>query len=92
MANKFSDFSKEEKVEKNKREVEDIEKVLDKYSKLSSDQLMTEFIKETKKGRKNGTINSSYLSNIKNTLSPYLNDEQKGTLKNLMDMIDDKQN
>lgn len=96
MANKFSDFSTQnnDRVEDIKKEnpelVNNIESLVDKYSNLSSEELFNEFIKETNKGKENGTISAEYLNNIKSTLSPYLNNEQKNNLNNLMDIINDK--
>ena len=96
MANKFSDFNDcdNNKINEIKKEnpqmVSNIENLMDKYSTLSNEELFNEFIKETKKWKENGTINSEYLANIKNTLSPYLNNEQKNNLNNLMDIVNDK--
>lgn len=96
MANKFSNFDEpiNDRVDQIKKEnpeaVNNIENLIDKYSNLSSEQLFNEFINETKKGKANGTINADYINNIKSTLSPYLNSEQKNNLNNLMDIINDK--
>ena len=62
---------------------------MDKYKNYSQEELIQEFIKESKKQKQNGELNSFQIENIKNTLSPYLTDSQKQNLNNLMDMIND---
>lgn len=97
MANKFSDFNEEQRAQKkveqikseHPEETKKVEDLMNKYSGLSEQQLMQEFIKESNKGKQNGTINKNYLNNIKSTLMPHLSNEQQANLKNLMDMIDE---
>ena len=95
MANKFSEFSDYKTIDVNKVQkdspefVESIEDKIEKYSAYSSDELMQEFLNISKQQKLSGKLNSEYISNIKNTLAPYLSVEQKNTLNSLMDKIDE---
>ncbi len=92
---KFSEFKADpkkecEKIKKENPETYDkVEDLMDKYKNYSQEELIQEFIKESKKQKENGELNSFQIENIKNTLSPYLTDSQKQNLNNLMDMIND---
>lgn len=86
---KFSDYSKSYTKEDIKNEInkESIEEVYNKYSKLNNDALMNEFIKVSLERKKRGELSDSYFENIKNTLFPYLTEEQKIYYNNLVDKI-----
>lgn len=86
---KFSDYSKSYTKEDIKNEInkESIEEVYNKYSKLDNDSLMNEFIKVSLERKKRGELSDSYFENIKNTLFPYLTEEQKTYYNNLVDKI-----
>ena len=60
---------------------------MDKYSKLSSDELMDEFIKEGAKKKENGELDAGHIEKIKGVLAPYLNEEQTEKLNNLLNMV-----
>ena len=89
----FSDFinndsySKTENI-KSEASKEDLQKIVDKYSGLSSDELMREFLRMTAEKKKNGELDHSELSNIKNTIMPYLDENQKAKLNSLINMVD----
>lgn len=90
MAN-FSDFVKMENsnanVHNNEVNKDQLEKMIDDYSKLSENDLMKEFIKLTLEKKKNGTLNDDELENIKNTIIPFLNEDQKNNLNKLLNMV-----
>jgi hypothetical protein len=48
---------------------------------------MSEFIKLTLEKKKRGELSDSELENIKSTISPMLNLEQKESLEKLLDMV-----
>lgn len=86
---KFSDFSKSYSKEEIKNETtrESIEDMYEKYSKLDSNSLMDEFIKVSLERKRKGELSDSYFENIKNTLFPYLSEEQKIYYNDLVDKI-----
>ena len=93
----FSDFVNIEnnkkmdskKMDTNEKVSEDnLKKMVDKYSGLSNDELMREFVKLTTEKKRNGELGKSELSNIKNTIMPYLDENQKAKLNSIIDMVD----
>ena len=95
MNNKFSNFieSNDCKVgidenvsKKSATDIESTEKLIDKYSKYSTDELMNEFIKITEEKKRNGTLSSDF-DRYNSILQPYLNDEQKSRMKDLFDKV-----
>ena len=86
----FSDYinKTEPEVKKNnKLNTEDLEKLIDKYSEYESDALLKEFLKMTLERKKQGNLKDSELENVKQTITPYLDSNQKQSLEKLLDMI-----
>lgn len=92
---KFSDYNEplQENYGKQKNKTRANEKNYDelihKYSKLSNEELMREFLNLTAKEKGEGKLKESELEGIKNTLSPYLDDMQKSNLDSLLNMVRD---
>ena len=80
-------YSKTENI-KSETNKEDLQKMVDKYSGLSSDELMREFLRMTAEKKKNGELGHGELANIKNTIMPYLDENQKAKLNSLINMVD----
>ena len=86
---KFSDYindsdMRETATDKTKSDYQDM---IDKYSKLSSNELMQEFIKLTAKEKSAGHLSDKKLNGIKDTLKPYLNSEQVSSLDSIINMV-----
>ncbi|MBE5757502.1 MAG: hypothetical protein E7345_01040 [Clostridiales bacterium] len=64
-----------------------LEEMINNYKGLSQSELMNEFIKMTMKKKKDGTLKESELENIKKTILPYLTEEQKTNLENILNMV-----
>mgnify|MGYP001008414911 CR=1 FL=1 len=95
---KFSDYKKnnlnntekkttEEQIHKNNIDSDKIEKMMNSYSSYSQEELLDEFFKLSEKKKKDGTLNDNEISNIKNTLSPYLSAEQQKNLDKIINLI-----
>ena len=67
----------------------DYKDMIDKYSKLSSSELMQEFIKLTVKEKSAGRLNDAELNGITETIKPYLNGEQIDKLDTVINMVRD---
>lgn len=65
-----------------------LEQKIEEYSKFSKDELMSEFIKMTIQKKKQGELSSKDLENIKSTILPYLNGEQKENMENLLKIVE----
>ena len=61
----------------------------EKYQNYSQDELMKEFLKTSKQKLKDGSLTTDKLTNTVNSLSPFLNDNQKEFLKGLLDKLND---
>lgn len=70
-----------------KEDVNNIEENLKKYQSMSQNDLMSELVKEAGRMKANGSLNESSLENLKSTLSPMLNDQQKNMLDSILDQI-----
>ena len=90
---KFSDFvnanNSFETMNGNKESVgnEKMEDLIEKYSSYSQADLLSEFMKLTNEKKKKGELNESELNSLKQTISPFLNNEQKNNLDKIMNVI-----
>ena len=89
----LKEFS-ENKKQNHEEEVNDkvkknIEDKVDYYSNFSNDELYNEFLKEVNKGKKNGTINKQKLNEIKETILPFLDNDKRKKLDELLKIIGD---
>lgn len=88
----FSDYIKEEnnrveeKIDKAKKQ--NYEEMINKYSSYSKNDLMSEFIKITLDKKKKGELTSGELNNLKTTILPFLNSEQKENLDKILQMVE----
>lgn len=89
--NKFSDFTKNNQFENtSKPEIEKekvVEGYMNKYKNFSQQDLLNEFVKLTNQKKANGEFNQAEIDRIKETLNPYLTNEQKQNLENLINMV-----
>lgn len=93
---KFSDFknkqsassntNKENKPE-NEIEKKKIEEMIASFSSLSKEELLDEFFKLSREKQKDGSLNDGEISKVKNTLSPYLTEEQKENLDKIINLV-----
>lgn len=64
-----------------------VENMLNKYGSYSEDELWSEFVNQTNEKQKSGELSGEKLDKIANTLTPYLNEEQKERLKSILKMV-----
>lgn len=81
-AKKASKTIDEEKLKDN------ISDTYNKYKDLNQNDLMNEFLKVSREQKRNGSLNENNMQNLIKQLSPFLNDEQKEKLKDLLNKID----
>lgn len=101
MNNNFSDFIKnnqntdKEKSnttqstanEKQNINENDIQKILNNYQNMSQGELIQKFFELSKEKRKNGELNTYQINMIRDTLFPYLTNEQKMLFENLISQV-----
>ena len=92
MPRDFKSFAKEnEKVmNDNQEKVDEYQDILNKYKNMNSNELMSNLFKEATKLKQQGKLDSESLSNLKSTLSPFLNTEQQTMLNNLINAINEQ--
>lgn len=84
---KFSDYNFESTPTGESCKEKEYQDMISKYSKLNSNELMEEFLKLTMNQKSKGGLSDSELDGIKNTLYPYLNNEQKAKLESIINMV-----
>lgn len=97
MSKNLFDFANEELSPKQKKDTpvkkesleKDVQDTINKYKGYSENELLQEFQKITKEKKQEGSLDSRKILNVVDKISPFLNDQQKESLKNLIKTIDD---
>ena len=92
MPRDFKSFAKEnEKVmNDNQEKVDEYQDILNRYKNMDNNELMSNLFKEATKLKQQGKLDNSTLSNLKSTLSPFLNAEQQEMLNSLVNAINEQ--
>lgn len=92
MQNSFSEFVNNQSSENNninfeeaqkkvqQQDMSGFEELIKNYSNYSEDELISEFVRLTKEGKKNGTLNTQNLKQLSQTIKPMLNAKQQKML------------
>lgn len=90
MPRDFKSFIKdnEKTLNENKEKASEYQNLIDKYKNMGNDELMSNLLSEANKLKQQGKLDSDQLNNLSSTLSPFLNNEQKDMLANLIKAID----
>ena len=90
MPRDFRSFTSENSNTNNNSNTKKYEDILNKYKNMNSNDLMSNLFTEASKLKSEGKLNSESLNNLKTTLNPFLNSEQKEMLNNLIDAINEQ--
>lgn len=92
MPRDFKDFVKENEktVNPEDEKVKDYQKIIDKYKDMDQNSLMATLFEEASKLKQQGKLDSNSLNGIKTTLAPFLDDQQKQMLNELVTAIDEQ--
>ena len=90
--NQQNEEIKNPKLEQAKQKVQSedmsgFEQLINNYSNYSEDELIQEFLRLTKEGKKNGTLNTDNLKKLSETVKPMLNEKQKKMLEMYLNYI-----
>ncbi len=66
---------------------ENIKSAYEKYKDYSQNELYNEFLKETARQKANGSLNRDKLMALKDTIMPYLSQEEQQTLNQIFNDI-----
>ena len=92
MPRDFKSFANEHKntLNENPEKVSEYQNIIDKYKDMDNNELMQNLFQEASKLKKQGKLDNEQLNNLSSTLSPFLNDNQKDMLANLIKAIDEQ--
>ena len=92
MPRDIKSFAKEnEKVlNENQEKANEYQDILNKYKNMDNNELMSNLFKEATKLKQQGKLDNSTLTNLKSTLSPFLNSEQQEMLNSLVNAINEQ--
>ncbi len=92
MPRDFKTFAKENKkvMDENVEKSASLQEMIDKYKNMNSGELMSNLLSEASKLKGEGKLNADSLSNLKNTLTPFLNSEQIEMLNSLINAINEQ--
>ena len=92
MPRDFRSFAKENEkvVNENQEKANEYQDILNKYKNMDNNELMSNLFKEATKLKQQGKLDNSTLSNLKSTLSPFLNSEQQEMLNSLVNAINEQ--
>ena len=88
--NQQQSTSEQDFLGQHKEEASKYEDILNKYKDMSQNDLMRNLFSEASKLKKQGKLDSNTLSNLKSTISPFLNQEQQEMLSSLIKAIDEQ--
>ena len=92
MPRDFKSFSKENEkiINENKEKANDYQDILNKYKNMDNNELMSNLFSEATRLKNEGKLDSQSLNNLKNTLAPFLSNEQQDMLNNLVNAINNQ--
>lgn len=92
MPRDFRSFVDENKkvLNDNQDKVNDYQNIINKYKNMDSGELMQNLFSEANRLKQQGKLNREQLNSLSNTLSPFLNNEQKDMLSNIIKAIDEQ--
>ena len=74
----------------NQEKANEYQDILNKYKNMDNNELMSNLFKEATKLKQQGKLDNSTLTNLKSTLSPFLNSEQQEMLNSLVNAINEQ--
>lgn len=87
--NKQTNEQIKEQVQNQGLDYEKLQQTFNKYQSMPQDQIVQEFLSMAKQQKSSGQLNKQNLDQISNTLSPFLNNQQKEFLDTLIHKIDE---
>lgn len=92
MSKDFKSYCKENKkiLDENKEKADQYQKILDRYKDMDSNELMRNLFSEANKLKQEGKLDQTQLASMKSAISPFLNDEQRQMLDNIIRAINEQ--
>ena len=77
-------------INENKDKISEYQEIINKYKDMDQNNLMKNLFEEASKLKREGKLDTSTLNNLKQTISPFLNSEQKKMLDELLIAINNQ--
>ena len=92
MPRDFKSFVKNQEkiIEENKDKANEYQDILNKYTNMDNNELMSNLFSEASKLKSEGKLDSESLNNLKSTLIPFLNTDQQNMLNNLINALNNQ--
>lgn len=92
MPRDFKSFAEENKniINENKDKVGEFEQLINKYKDMDQSSLMQNLFTEAARLKREGKLNTNTLNNLKQTIAPFLNNEQQKMLNELVNAINNQ--
>lgn len=92
MPRDFRNFAKENEktINDNKSKTDEYQNIINKYKNMNSSELMSNLFAEASKLKKEGKLDQNTLNSLNSTLSPFLNNDQKNMLAELINAINEQ--
>ncbi len=92
MPRDFKSFAKDNEnvIKDNPKQADEYQDILNKYKDMDNNELMSNLFNEASKLKREGKLDYTSLNNLKTTLAPFLNDEQKQMLNSLVNAINEQ--
>lgn len=89
MPRDFKTFAEQNKkvIDENKDKAQDFNELINKYKNMDNNALMQNLFAEASRLKSEGKLDAATLTNLKNTISPFLNNEQQNMLNQLINAI-----
>lgn len=91
MPRDFKSFSENHKkiIEENPSKTEDYQSIIDKYKDMNQSELLANLFTHANQLKQEGKLDINSLNKMKDTIAPYLNDNQKNMLNSLINKINE---
>ena len=83
----FKDYNAKMDEEQLKGGSKKVENLYNEYKDKAEDEWRSELFKYVAKQKENGTLDYENLSNMLNQISPFLNEQQKNKMKDILNQI-----
>ena len=84
---KTTDKEQNQSKTKERLDEQDVKKIIDEHSSKSEEELMKELKEEVNKSKREGNFTDEQVQNFKKTVLPFLSDEQKSKLDEIINLI-----
>ena len=83
----FNTYASNSNTNSNQDLMDMVKSLAGKFDGKSTNDILSAIYKEAKKGKKQGTLTNAQIENFARTLSPFLDEKQRGYLKKIVEEL-----